>query len=158
MRQLTILLNVLQQKEIQPIYQHPEAFSKRNRQKFQETDGSINGTQEILAEIFTKSFQKFETILFFGIAMKFYLQQDTGQFPTYLNRFRLRSEDKCGCGEQGSPIHYATEARPDDQLFSPQETKDVCWQRVMTSTLSRAKIRNLMDFIKKNEDILFPTS
>ncbi|GBN10718.1 hypothetical protein AVEN_261933-1 [Araneus ventricosus] len=32
-----------------------------------------------------------------------------GSFPTYLNRFRLRTEDKCGCGEQGSPIHYATE-------------------------------------------------
>ncbi|GBM39011.1 hypothetical protein AVEN_70192-1 [Araneus ventricosus] len=32
-----------------------------------------------------------------------------GPFPTYLHRFRLKSTDLCGCGEQGGPIHYATE-------------------------------------------------
>ncbi|GBM16688.1 hypothetical protein AVEN_217962-1 [Araneus ventricosus] len=80
-----------------------------------------------------------------------------GPFLSYLNRFRLRSEDKCGCGEQG-PIHYATEW-PLTRSFHLKKPapiyEDLWWQRVMTSTLSRAKIMNLMDFIKEMKIFYF---
>ncbi|GBN81330.1 hypothetical protein AVEN_155503-1 [Araneus ventricosus] len=31
-----------------------------------------------------------------------------GPFPTYLQRFNIRSSDSCGCGNLGNPLHYAT--------------------------------------------------
>ncbi|GBM28883.1 hypothetical protein AVEN_43593-1 [Araneus ventricosus] len=73
-----------------------------------------------------------------------------GPFPTDLNRFHLRSEEKCGCGEQGSPIHYATECQHTSCFHFKKPApiyEDPWWQRIITSTLFRAKIRNLMDFI-----------
>ncbi|GBO26262.1 hypothetical protein AVEN_72067-1 [Araneus ventricosus] len=34
-----------------------------------------------------------------------------GPFPSYLQRFNLRTHDNCSCREKGDPIHYATKCR-----------------------------------------------
>ncbi|GBM63293.1 hypothetical protein AVEN_224147-1 [Araneus ventricosus] len=34
-----------------------------------------------------------------------------GPFPSYLQRFNLRTHDNCSCGEKGDPLHYATKCR-----------------------------------------------
>ncbi|GBL74229.1 Putative protein in type-1 retrotransposable element R1DM [Araneus ventricosus] len=39
---------------------------------------------------------------------KIMLVMGHGPFPTYLNRFNIRNSDSCGCGNLGSPLHYAT--------------------------------------------------
>ncbi|GBN53774.1 hypothetical protein AVEN_213-1 [Araneus ventricosus] len=128
---------------------HTEAFSKRNCQRSQTTNGSINGTQELLEEISTKSFHKFQIILHHDIAIHF----STGRviFPTYLNRFHLLSDNKCGCGDKGSPKHYSHLPHFITSRNPHRNLRDLGWRRIMTTTLSGAKIWNLMDLIKNNK-------
>ncbi|GBM49750.1 hypothetical protein AVEN_36366-1 [Araneus ventricosus] len=100
MRQLTISQNVLQQKEIQINLPALKSFLKtklleisRNRcqQKWDTENTGRNMYKIILKTRNNPTFWHRGEILF---------TSEHELFPTYLNRFRLRSEAKGGCGDQ----------------------------------------------------------
>ncbi|GBL71996.1 hypothetical protein AVEN_115033-1 [Araneus ventricosus] len=47
---------------------------------------------------------------------------DHESFPSYLKRFNLHPTDKCGCGETGDFLHFAT-ILPLNNVLPSQETK-----------------------------------
>ncbi|GBM34423.1 hypothetical protein AVEN_226839-1 [Araneus ventricosus] len=92
----------------------------------------------------TKFNPNFKLHQFHSKDQKFILQQGTGTF----HRFHLKSTDHCGCGKQGSPVHYAAECPLTSSFQLMKPTTDLIqlwWQRVMLNPLSRTRIRNLMD-------------
>ncbi|GBO32277.1 hypothetical protein AVEN_71190-1 [Araneus ventricosus] len=96
--------------------QHPGATSKGNFMSPPTNSSRMNETTvDILPKVKTSPtpWQRPEIML----AMK-------NPFPTYLNRFSLRTTDCCGCGELRSPVQFATNFRLTSSfhLLSPQTT------------------------------------
>ncbi|XP_055924650.1 uncharacterized protein LOC129956737 [Argiope bruennichi] len=81
-----------------------------------------------------------------------------GPFPTYLHRFQLRDSSTCGCGEEGTPFHYATSCplTTTYHFTKPsQHLEPIWWKRITSNKTSRVKIIQLIRFLQANEDILF---
>ncbi|GBM95753.1 hypothetical protein AVEN_187619-1 [Araneus ventricosus] len=62
-------------------------------------------------------------------------------------------------GELETPLHFATSCRPTSSYHFIKPSNDLenlGWKRALNNPLSRIQIRKLINFIFKNEDILFP--
>ncbi|GBN81352.1 hypothetical protein AVEN_229844-1 [Araneus ventricosus] len=76
--------------------------------------------------------------------------------PTYFKRFGPRTTNCCGCGELGTPLHLMSLTSSYNFAKSSNDLEHLWWKRVLNNPLSRIEIRKLINFISKNEDILFP--
>ncbi|XP_055943516.1 uncharacterized protein LOC129974207 [Argiope bruennichi] len=50
-------------------------------------------------------------------------------FPSYLHRFHLRESHNCGCGQEGTPFHYATSSplTTSFQFYKPSALHEPAW-------------------------------
>ncbi|GBM99659.1 hypothetical protein AVEN_257774-1 [Araneus ventricosus] len=80
-----------------------------------------------------------------------------GPFPSYLHRFNLRTHDNSSCGEKGDPMHYATNCRftLSWHFQTPTVPLKLQWlKNILTSNLSRSRLRLLMRFICDENNLI----
>ncbi|XP_055951673.1 uncharacterized protein LOC129987758 [Argiope bruennichi] len=135
---------------------YPISFIKsslrRNMLEKWQTEWDNGETGRLIYQLLPKATQQLtpwrrEEILFFT---------GHGPFPTYLKRFNLADEPYCTCGEVGSPLHYATECilTTSYHLTKPSANLQQVWfSRVADNSLSRAKIRKMVQFLHEESQL-----
>ncbi|GBM75867.1 hypothetical protein AVEN_247853-1 [Araneus ventricosus] len=116
----------------------------------------MNGTKVTLEGTSTSSFQRSRLLPALWQRPEIMFATGHGTFPTYFKRFGLRTTDFCGCGELGTPLHFATICRFTSSYHFTKPSNDLenlWWKRAINNPLSRIQIRKLINFISKNGDI-----
>ncbi|GBN04550.1 hypothetical protein AVEN_101232-1 [Araneus ventricosus] len=78
-----------------------------------------------------------------------------GPFPSYLHRFKIAPSSNCSCGQDGTPLHFATECplTLSWHITKPSVGLHKLWfRRVASNSGSRTLIRKIVFHINCNQD------
>lgn len=84
-------------------------------------------------------------------------QTGHGPFPTYFERFKIKGNGNCACGELGSPDHFITSCPITISWHNclPSNASRVEWRKMQWENKHvKSRIRLLMNFLKENEDLI----